>query len=100
MTACAMACASPPDGAGLQDMYAATRAAGFGGEVKRRIMIGTYVLSAGFYDAYYTQAQKVRALIARDFAQVWEHCDVLLAPTAPSAAFGLGEKATILLRCT
>jgi len=80
-----------PDGAGLQDMYAATRAAGFGPEVKRRIMIGTYVLSAGFYDAYYTQAQKVRALIARDFAQVWEHCDVLLAPTAPSAAFGLGE---------
>ncbi|MBU0658545.1 MAG: aspartyl/glutamyl-tRNA amidotransferase subunit A, partial [Alphaproteobacteria bacterium] len=81
-----------PDGAGLQDMYAATRAAGFGAEVKRRIMIGTYVLSAGFYDAYYTQAQKVRTLIARDFAQVWEHCDVLLAPTAPSAAFGLGEK--------
>ncbi len=80
-----------PDGAGLQDMYAATRAAGFGPEVKRRITIGTYVLSAGFYDAYYTQAQKVRALIARDFAQVWEHCDVLLAPTAPSAAFGLGE---------
>ena len=80
-----------PDGAGLQDMYAATRAAGFGPEVKRRIMIGTYLLSAGFYDAYYTQAQKVRALIARDFAQVWEHCDVLLAPTAPSAAFGLGE---------
>ena len=81
-----------PDGAGLQDMYAATRAAGFGDEVKRRIMIGTYVLSAGFYDAYYTQAQKVRTLIARDFAAVWEHCDVLLAPTAPSAAFGLGEK--------
>ena len=82
---------SLPDGAGLQDMYAATRAAGFGPEVKRRILIGTYVLSAGFYDAYYTQAQKVRALIARDFAQVWEHCDVLLAPTAPSAAFALGE---------
>jgi len=81
-----------PDGAGLQDMYAATRAAGFGAEVKRRIVIGTYVLSAGFYDAYYTQAQKVRALIARDFAQAWEHCDVLLAPTTPSAAFGLGEK--------
>ncbi len=61
-----------PDGAGLQDMYAATRAAGFGEEVRRRIMIGTYVLSAGFYDAYYTQAQKVRALIARDFEQAWE----------------------------
>ncbi|WP_242416417.1 Asp-tRNA(Asn)/Glu-tRNA(Gln) amidotransferase subunit GatA [Sphingomonas panni] len=81
-----------PDGAGLQDMYAATRAAGFGDEVKRRIMIGTYVLSAGFYDAYYTQAQKVRTLIARDFEQAWEQCDVLLTPTAPSAAFALGEK--------
>ncbi len=82
-----------PDGAGLQDMYAATRAEGFGPEVKRRIMIGTYVLSAGFYDAYYTQAQKVRTLIARDFEQAWEQCDMILAPTAPSAAFGLGEKA-------
>ncbi|MGN5373985.1 MAG: Asp-tRNA(Asn)/Glu-tRNA(Gln) amidotransferase GatCAB subunit A [Sphingomonas hengshuiensis] len=81
-----------PDGAGLQDMYAATRAAGFGDEVKRRIMIGTYVLSAGFYDAYYTQAQKVRTLIARDFERAWEQCDVLLTPTAPSAAFALGEK--------
>lgn len=81
-----------PDGSGLQDMYAATRAAGFGAEVRRRIMIGTYVLSAGFYDAYYTQAQKVRALIARDFEQAWASCDLILAPTAPSAAFGLGEK--------
>jgi aspartyl-tRNA(Asn)/glutamyl-tRNA(Gln) amidotransferase subunit A len=81
-----------PDGAGLQDMYAATRADGFGPEVKRRIMIGTYVLSAGYYDAYYTKAQKVRALISRDFAQAFEVCDVLLAPTAPSAAFALGEK--------
>ena len=81
-----------PDGAGLQDMYAATRADGFGPEVKRRIMIGTYVLSAGFYDAYYTQAQKVRALIARDFEAAFERCDVLLTPTAPSAAFALGEK--------
>jgi len=81
-----------PDGAGLQDMYAATRAAGFGAEVKRRIMIGTYVLSAGYYDAYYTQAQKVRALIVRDFEQAWEKCDLLLTPTAPSAAFALGEK--------
>ncbi len=80
-----------PDGANLQDMYAATRAAGFGPEVKRRILIGTYVLSAGFYDAYYTQAQKVRALIAQDFAKAFEQCDVILAPTAPSAAFGLGE---------
>ncbi|MGI4731551.1 MAG: Asp-tRNA(Asn)/Glu-tRNA(Gln) amidotransferase subunit GatA [Janthinobacterium lividum] len=81
-----------PEGAGLQDMYAVTRADGFGAEVKRRIMIGTYVLSAGFYDAYYTQAQKVRTLIARDFEQAWERCDVLLTPTAPSAAFALGEK--------
>ncbi len=81
-----------PEGAGLQDMYAATRADGFGDEVKRRIMIGTYVLSAGFYDAYYTQAQKVRTLIARDFERAWEQCDLLLTPTAPSAAFGLGEK--------
>jgi aspartyl-tRNA(Asn)/glutamyl-tRNA(Gln) amidotransferase subunit A len=81
-----------PQGAGLQDMYAATRADGFGAEVKRRIMIGTYVLSAGFYDAYYTQAQKVRTLIARDFEQAFASCDVILAPTAPSAAFGLGEK--------
>ena len=81
-----------PDGANLQEMYAATRAAGFGAEVKRRILIGTYVLSAGFYDAYYTQAQKVRALIARDFELAFQHCDVILAPTAPTAAFGLGEK--------
>ncbi|MBY0583645.1 MAG: Asp-tRNA(Asn)/Glu-tRNA(Gln) amidotransferase subunit GatA [Sphingomonas sp.] len=81
-----------PDGANLQDMYAATRAAGFGNEVKRRIMIGTYVLSAGFYDAYFTQASKVRTLIARDFDRAFEQCDVLLTPTAPSAAFALGEK--------
>ncbi len=80
-----------PDGANLQDMYAATRAAGFGAEVKRRILIGTYVLSAGFYDAYYTQAQKVRTLISIDFKNAFESCDVILAPTAPSAAFGLGE---------
>jgi aspartyl-tRNA(Asn)/glutamyl-tRNA(Gln) amidotransferase subunit A len=81
-----------PEGAGLQDMYAATRAAGFGDEVKRRILIGTYVLSAGFYDAYYTQAQKVRALIARDFTRAWEKCDLLLAPTTPTASFALGDK--------
>ncbi len=81
-----------PPGANLQDMYAATRAAGFGPEVKRRIMIGTYVLSAGFYDAYYTQAQKVRALIARDFTQAFQDVDVILTPTAPSSAFVLGEK--------
>jgi aspartyl-tRNA(Asn)/glutamyl-tRNA(Gln) amidotransferase subunit A len=75
----------------LDDMYAATRAEGFGDEVKRRIMIGTYVLSAGFYDAYFTKAQKVRALIKRDFARAFEQCDVILTPTAPSAAFGIGE---------
>jgi aspartyl-tRNA(Asn)/glutamyl-tRNA(Gln) amidotransferase subunit A len=76
----------------LDDMYAATRAAGFGAEVKRRIMIGTYVLSAGFYDAYFTKAQKVRTLIKRDFTEAFQQCDVILTPTAPSAAFGLGEK--------
>ena len=75
----------------LDDMYAATRAAGFGAEVKRRIMIGTYVLSAGFYDAYFTKAQKVRTLIKQDFAKAFEQCDVILTPTAPSAAFGIGE---------
>ena len=82
-----------PPGGNVHDMYAATRAAGFGKEVKRRIMIGTYVLSAGFYDAYYTQAQKVRALIARDFEQAFEACDVILTPTAPSPAFAFGAKA-------
>jgi aspartyl-tRNA(Asn)/glutamyl-tRNA(Gln) amidotransferase subunit A len=73
-------------------MYAATRASGFGTEVKRRIMIGTYVLSAGFYDAYFTKAQRVRALIKQDFARAFEACDIILTPTAPSAAFGIGEK--------
>lgn len=82
-----------PPGGNVHDMYAATRAAGFGKEVKRRIMIGTYVLSAGYYDAYYTQAQKVRALIARDFEQAFAQCDVLLTPTAPSPAFAFGAKA-------
>ncbi|MEL7198913.1 MAG: Asp-tRNA(Asn)/Glu-tRNA(Gln) amidotransferase subunit GatA [Pseudomonadota bacterium] len=80
-----------PEGAGLQDMYAATRAEGFGDEVKRRILIGTYVLSAGFYDAYYTQAQKVRALVARDYDRAWENCDLILAPTTPTASFPLGS---------
>jgi aspartyl-tRNA(Asn)/glutamyl-tRNA(Gln) amidotransferase subunit A len=80
-----------PDGGNLDAMYSATRADGFGAEVKRRIMIGTYVLSAGFYDAYFTKAQKVRALIKQDFAKAFEQCDVILTPTAPSAAFGIGE---------
>ncbi len=81
-----------PDGANLQDMYAATRAAGFGAEVKRRILIGTYVLSAGFYDAYFTQASKVRTLIAQDFDAAWESCDLLLTPATPSAAFSPGAQ--------
>jgi aspartyl-tRNA(Asn)/glutamyl-tRNA(Gln) amidotransferase subunit A len=81
-----------PDNGSLDDMYNMTRAAGFGAEVKRRIMIGTYVLSAGFYDAYFNQAQKVRALIARDFERVWNEVDLILTPTAPSAAFALGDK--------
>jgi len=80
-----------PDGGNLDAMYSATRADGFGAEVKRRIMIGTYVLSAGFYDAYFTKAQKVRALIKQDFVRAFESCDVILTPTAPSAAFGIGE---------
>ncbi len=82
----------PVDHGNLTDMYEATRAAGFGAEVKRRIMIGTYVLSAGFYDAYFNQAQKVRTLIARDFERAWEKVDLLLTPTAPSAAFAIGDK--------
>ena len=80
-----------PDSGGLDGMYAATRAQGFGAEVKRRIMIGTYVLSAGFYEAYFTKAQRVRALIKQDFRTAFEQCDVILTPTAPSAAFGIGE---------
>ena len=79
-------------GKDLTEMYENTRGAGFGKEVRRRIMIGTYVLSAGYYDAYYKKAQQIRALIARDFKQAFEKCDVLLTPTAPTAAFAAGEK--------
>ena len=79
------------DGSSLDEMYMKTRAAGFGSEVQRRIMMGTYVLSAGYYDAYYLKAQKVRALIAQDFRQAFEQVDVILAPTAPTPAFGMGE---------
>ena len=79
-------------GKDLTEMYENTRAAGFGKEVRRRVMIGTYVLSAGYYDAYYKKAQQIRALIARDFKQAFEKCDVLLTPTAPTAAFAAGEK--------
>jgi len=80
-------------GDSLIDMYENTRAEGFGEEVTRRILIGTYVLSAGYYDAYYLKAQKVRSLIARDFEQAYQSCDVILTPTAPSAAFAPGENA-------
>ena len=76
----------------LTHMYERTRAKGFGAEVQRRIMIGTYVLSAGYYDAYYLKAQKLRTLIARDFQTAFEKVDVVLTPTAPSAAFAIGEK--------
>ncbi|MGB5947970.1 MAG: Asp-tRNA(Asn)/Glu-tRNA(Gln) amidotransferase subunit GatA [Parvibaculum sp.] len=80
------------EGKDITDLYEKTRAAGFGPEVKRRVLIGTYVLSAGYYDAYYLKAQQVRTLIARDFAEAYRKCDVLLTPTAPSAAFAIGEK--------
>src|SRR4029077_21277352 len=79
-------------GDSLDDMYERTRAAGFGAEVRRRVLIGTYVLSAGYYDAYYLKAQKVRALIAQDFAAAFDKVDCILAPTAPSAAFAIGER--------
>ena len=80
------------DGEDLTDLYERTRAEGFGAEVKRRIMIGTYVLSSGYYDAYYLRAQKVRALILRDFTDAFAKVDALLTPTTPSAAFAQGEK--------
>ena len=79
------------DGDSLIDMYENTRAEGFGEEVKRRILIGTYVLSAGYYDAYYLKAQKVRALIQKDFNDAYQTVDAILTPTAPSAAFAIGE---------
>ena len=80
------------EGNSLNEMYENTRGAGFGKEVRRRILIGTYVLSAGYYDAYYLQAQKVRTRIKWDFDQAFEQCDVILTPTAPSGAFAIGEK--------
>ncbi|MER2506318.1 MAG: Asp-tRNA(Asn)/Glu-tRNA(Gln) amidotransferase subunit GatA [Azonexus sp.] len=78
---------------GLDDMYMKSRAQGFGAEVKRRILIGTYVLSHGYYDAYYLQAQRIRRLIANDFVEAFKECDVIMGPTSPSTAFKLGEKA-------
>ncbi len=80
------------EGEDLTDTYERTRAEGFGAEVQRRVMIGTYVLSAGYYDAYYLKAQRVRTRIAEDFRAAWESCDVILTPTTPSAAFAIGEK--------
>jgi aspartyl-tRNA(Asn)/glutamyl-tRNA(Gln) amidotransferase subunit A len=82
-----------PEYSDLADLYKKTRAQGFGEEVKRRILIGTYVLSHGYYDAYYIQAQKVRRLIARDFAEAFKRCDVIMGPTSPTTAFRIGEKA-------
>ena len=81
-----------PDYGDLADMYEKTRAQGFGAEVKRRIMIGTYVLSHGYYDAYYIKAQRIRRLIAQDFAEAFKQCDVIMGPTSPTTAFKLGEK--------
>lgn len=80
------------DGESLDDMYAKTRAKGFGDEVKRRVLIGTYALSAGYYDAYYLKAQKVRQLIYQDFVKAFEHVEAILTPTTPSPAFPLGDK--------
>jgi len=80
------------DGRDLIDMYKKTRSAGFGAEVKRRIMIGTYALSSGYYDAYYKKASQVRALIRRDFEEAFNLCDVILTPTSPTPAFRIGEK--------
>jgi len=82
------------DYADLNEMYARTRAEGFGAEVKRRILIGTYVLSHGYYDAYYLQAQRLRRLIARDFSEAFKACDLIVGPAAPSVAYDLGSKAT------
>ena len=79
---------------GLVDLYSKSRAEGFGAEVKRRIMLGTYALSSGYYDAYYLKAQKVRALITKDFTDAYTKCDVILCPTAPTAAFKIGEKSS------
>lgn len=81
-----------PEYKDLTEMYSKTRAQGFGAEVRRRILIGTYVLSHGYYDAYYIKAQKVRRLISEDFARAFSSCDVIMSPTTPSTAFKLGEK--------
>jgi len=82
-----------PGDVDLIEMFQKTRDEGFGPEVKRRVMLGTYALSAGYYDAYYRKAQQVRTLIARDFERAWERVDVILTPSVPSVAFELGAKA-------
>jgi len=82
------------DDVDLNEMYARTRGAGFGPEVKRRIMLGTYALRTGYYDAYYKKAQQLRTLIKRDFDRAFRYCDVILTPTTPTAAFAFGAKAT------
>src|SRR5262249_39457344 len=81
-----------PGGGGLNEMYRKTRMAGFGKEVKRRILLGTYALSAGYYDAYYLKALKVRTLILKDFQKAFERVDIILTPTSPTVAFRIGEK--------
>ncbi|WQD12443.1 MAG: amidase family protein [Lawsonella clevelandensis] len=92
-TVCATACGWVMTGTdSAEEVMSLTRAAGFGKEVKRRIIIGTYALSAGYYDAYYGQAQKVRTLIAQDFQKAYEKVDVLVSPTTPQTAFKLGER--------
>ena len=83
---------SHPDAEDIWDAYRRSRQDGFGPEVRRRIMLGTYALSAGYYDAYYLKAQKVRTLIKQDFDRAYQQCDVLVAPTAPTTAFVIGEK--------
>jgi aspartyl-tRNA(Asn)/glutamyl-tRNA(Gln) amidotransferase subunit A len=83
-------CSAPQS---LEDLYMRSRAEGFGAEVKRRILVGTYALSAGYFDAYYLRAQRVRRLIANDFAEAFKQVDLIAGPTAPTVAFKLGEKA-------
>jgi aspartyl-tRNA(Asn)/glutamyl-tRNA(Gln) amidotransferase subunit A len=83
-----------PDASNLAEMYELSRSQGFGDEVKRRILLGTYVLSAGYYDAYYKKAQQVRTLLRNDFSNAFEQCDVIATPTTPETAFRLGEKSS------
>jgi aspartyl-tRNA(Asn)/glutamyl-tRNA(Gln) amidotransferase subunit A len=84
----------------LRQMYRKTREEGFGPEVKRRIMLGTYVLSAGYYDAYYRKAQQVRTLIKNDLLTAFKQCDAIITPTSPTPAFAIGERSMIRWQCT